>query len=133
MTDDNSRAPIHHVRHISDHAGGSDSLERTVNLVRQVTDQAPATDSLAASVSVFLLANVSLTATGEVTSPSTSAVDQTWDLVNKLTIPQLLALLEWVRERVIAALQDPRTEVYGTLVTIPLLVLVLRALRERTK
>lgn len=66
-----------------------------------------------------------------VVDTGSQAVDA-WEYVKGLTIPELLVLFAWVREQVITALQDPETALIGTLASLPMLALVIRALRDKS-
>jgi hypothetical protein len=97
------------------------------------------TKRINAAIEVDAAEAVAAFATATLTSITLEAVDmadptqwqQAWDTFVAMSAPQQLVGLLWIRDQVVEAMQDPEHNLVATVVWLPLLVLMIRAMKVK--
>jgi hypothetical protein len=100
-----------------------------------VTNRTNATIEVEAAEAVAALASATLTS---ITLEAVDLADlelwqQAWDAFVAMSAPQQLVALSWIREHVVQAMQDPEHDLVSTVVWLPLLVLIIRAMKVKAQ
>jgi hypothetical protein len=98
-----------------------------------VTDNSNATIEVDAAEAVAALATATLTS---ITLEAVGLADvtlwqQAWDTFVAMSAAQQVVALSWIREHVVEAMQEPERDLVSTVVWLPLLVLMIRAMKVK--
>jgi hypothetical protein len=98
-----------------------------------VTNRSNATIEVDAAEAVAALATATLTSftLEAVDLADVSLWQQAWDTFMAMSAHQQLVALSWIRDQVVQAMQDPEGDVVSTVVWLPLLVLMIRAMKVK--
>jgi hypothetical protein len=92
-----------------------------------------------ATIEVDAAETVAALATATLTAITLEAVEladvtlwqQAWETFMTMSTHQQLVALSWIRDQVVQAMQDPENDVVATVVWLPLLVLMIRAMKVK--